>query len=220
MIHLHSLSFLRRSLILKRRLQPILNVGPLKQPEPLLRPTHAHHAQTRIIHRQLLVLTQTLLQRPQRMPDQLLPTAGLELVQVPLEIGPGHLAARADAARHHLVGHAAGLELEEVGPRGVDAGDQEADAVRPLAVLLGVDLSAVADAGRDLGELHGAVVGEAGGERLLFHEVGEDAGVGGEAGERDAVVGVDFDDLFLIGRQFLGISLEGWQLATHVRIVN
>ena len=33
---------------------------------------------------------------------------------------------------------------------------------------------------------------------MLFHEVGEDAGVGGEAGEGDANVFVDGDDFLLV----------------------
>ena len=35
-------------------------------------------------------------------------------------------------------------------------------------------------------------------DRSFCHEVGEDTGVGGEAGEGDAVVGVDGDDLLLV----------------------
>lgn len=91
---------------------------------------------------------------------------------------------------------------------GVDAGDQEPDAVGSLAVMLGVCLRAVADAGGDLRERNGAAVGEAGGEGLLFHEVGEDARVGGEAGEGDAVVRVDGNNLLLVGGEFFGVALE------------
>ena len=80
----------------------------------------------------------------------------------------------------------------------VDAGDQQAHAVGSAAVLLGVGLGAVGDARGDVGEQDGAVVCEARGEGLLAHEVGEDTGVGGEAGEGDAVVGVDGDDLLLV----------------------
>jgi len=43
---------------------------------------------------------------------------------------------------------------------------------------------------------------------LLFHEVGEDAGVGGEAREGDAVVGVDGDYFLLVGGEFFGVALE------------
>jgi len=42
---------------------------------------------------------------------------------------------------------------------------------------------------------------------LLLHEVGEDAGVGGEAGEGDAVVGVDGDDFALVGGEFFCVAL-------------
>ena len=34
---------------------------------------------------------------------------------------------------------------------------------------------------------------------MLFHEVAEDAGVGGETGEGEAIVRVDGDDLLLVG---------------------
>jgi hypothetical protein len=43
---------------------------------------------------------------------------------------------------------------------------------------------------------------------LLLHEVGEDAGVGGQAGEGDAVVGVDGDDFALVGGEFFCVALE------------
>lgn len=73
--------------------------------------------------------------------------------------------------------------------------------------MLGVGLSAVADARGDVGEQDGAAVGQARGEGLLFHEVGQDAGVGGEPGEGDAVVGVDGDDLALVGGELFGVTL-------------
>ena len=90
---------------------------------------------------------------------------------------------------------------------GVHTRDQEAYTVGPLAVVLGVGLGAVADAGGDVGEEDGAAVGQARGEGLLLHEVGEDAGVGGEAGEGDAVVGVDGDDFALVGGEFFCVTL-------------
>jgi len=43
---------------------------------------------------------------------------------------------------------------------------------------------------------------------LLFHEVGEDAGVGGEAGEGEAEVFVDGDYFFLVGGEFFCVALE------------
>lgn len=43
---------------------------------------------------------------------------------------------------------------------------------------------------------------------MLAHEVREDAGIGGEAGERDAVVGVDGDDLLLVGGKFFCVALK------------
>jgi hypothetical protein len=44
---------------------------------------------------------------------------------------------------------------------------------------------------------------------LLFHEVGEDAGVGGEAGEGEAEMLVDGDDFFLVRGEFFCVSLGG-----------
>ena len=69
--------------------------------------------------------------------------------------------------------------------------DQQADAVRSLAVVLRVGLGAVADGGHEARDGDCAAVGQAAGEGLLFHEVGEDAGVGGEAGEGEAEVLID-----------------------------
>ena len=80
----------------------------------------------------------------------------------------------------------------------VNAGNEQAHAVGSPAVLLRVGLGTVCDAGGDLGEGDGAVVGEAGCEGLLLHEVGENAGVGGETGEGDTKVGIYRDDLLLV----------------------
>jgi hypothetical protein len=43
---------------------------------------------------------------------------------------------------------------------------------------------------------------------LLLHEVGEDAGVGGEAGEGEAEVLIDGDYLLLVRRELFGITLR------------
>ena len=65
--------------------------------------------------------------------------------------------------------------------------------------MLCVRLCAVADLGHDALDGDGAAVGHAGREGLGFHEVGEDAGVGGEAGEGEGEVGVYADEFFLVG---------------------
>lgn len=90
----------------------------------------------------------------------------------------------------------------------IDTSDEEADTIRALAVVLGVCLGALADGGDDALEGDGAAVGEARGEGLLLHEVGEDASVGGQASEGDAEVFVDGDDFLLVGGEFFGIALE------------
>ena len=69
---------------------------------------------------------------------------------------------------------------------------------------------------KQLLERDGAAVGQARGERLLLHEVGEDTGVGGQAGEGEAQVLVDGDDLLLVGGELFGIALrEGGMLASY-----
>lgn len=42
---------------------------------------------------------------------------------------------------------------------------------------------------------------------MVLHEVGEDAGVGGETGEGEADVLVDGDYFFLVGGEFFCVSL-------------
>lgn len=158
----------------------------------------AGDAQARVVDRQLLVLAQTLLQGPQCMLDQFISRAVGELVEIALEIGAGHLGSGTDAAGKHLLGDARGLELKEVRALGIDAGDEKADAVGALAVVLGVCLGAVAETLGDFGEQDGTVVGQARGKGLLFHEVGEDAGIRGETGEGDAIVAVDGYYLLLV----------------------
>lgn len=98
----------------------------------------------------------------------------------------------------------------------VDASDEQPDAVGPFAVYLRGGLGAVADLGNDAFERDGAVEGHFRGEGLLLHEVGEDARVGGEAGEGEAEMGVYADDFFLVGGEFFGVSL-GERLIESVR---
>jgi len=91
---------------------------------------------------------------------------------------------------------------------GVGAGDQETHAVGASPVVLRVGLGTGADLRHDVGEGDRASESEAGGEGLLLHVVGEDAGVGGETGEGEAVVRVERDDLFLVGGEVFGVALE------------
>lgn len=90
----------------------------------------------------------------------------------------------------------------------VHPSNQQTNAIRPLAVDLCRCLSAVADLGDYAFEGYGTAVGHFRCERLLFHEVGEDAGVGGEAGEGDTDVRVYAYYFFLVGGEFFCISLE------------
>ena len=90
----------------------------------------------------------------------------------------------------------------------VDARDQQSHTIGAFAVVLRIGLGAVADHVDDALDGDGAAVGHLAGQGLLFHEVGEDAGVGGEAGEGHGEVVVDADDFLLVGGQFFGVSLE------------
>ena len=91
--------------------------------------------------------------------------------------------------------------------RFVHSGDQQPDAVRPLTVDLRACLRAVADLVDEALEGDWSRIGHFGGEGLLFHEIGEDAGVGGEAGKGDAEVGVYGEDFLLVGGEFFGVAL-------------
>lgn len=73
--------------------------------------------------------------------------------------------------------------------------------------MLRVCLGPARDLAYDLAEGDGAGEGQPGGQGLLLHVVAEDAGVGGEAGEGEAVVGVYGDDLFLVGGEVFCVAL-------------
>lgn len=158
----------------------------------------ADEANRGIVNRQLLVLGETLAEGAQAVADEFLSRAVGKLVDVALEVRPGHLAAGANGKRRHLLRHARGLELEQVGAGLVDAGNEQADAIGALAVDLGVDLGLVANHADEVADGHGAAVGQAVAEALLLHKVGEDAGVGCEAGDGDAGVLVNVEQLLLV----------------------
>lgn len=87
--------------------------------------------------------------------------------------------------------------------------DQETDTVWAFAVVLCICLSAVSN-GCDCGlDWKGATVCEAGAERLGLEEVRQDAAVGGKAGEAEAKMGVDCEDLLLVGGELFGGALRG-----------
>lgn len=91
----------------------------------------------------------------------------------------------------------------------VNAGDEEADPVRSLSVVLCVRLGTVTNLGYQAFDGDGARVGHLGREALLFHKVGEDTGVGGETGEGDAKVVIYADDFLLVRGEFFGVALGG-----------
>lgn len=89
----------------------------------------------------------------------------------------------------------------------VDAGNQQAHAVGALAVHLGVDLGLFANHVDECADGHGAAVRQSVAEALLFHEVGEDAGVGGQTGDSDADVFVNVEEFLVVGGEFFGVAL-------------
>lgn len=93
----------------------------------------------------------------------------------------------------------------------VHARDEQSHAVGPFAVVLRVCLCAVADLDDQALDGDGPRVGHFGGQALLFHEVGEDAGVRGEAGKRDAQVVVYANYFLLVRGEFFGVALAGGQ---------
>lgn len=92
-------------------------------------------------------------------------------------------------------------------PRLINAHDDKSNTVWTLAVVLGVGLGAVADGGDGALDGERAAVCQARGERLRLEEVGEDAGVGGEASETQTEVRVDRDDLLLVGGELFCVAL-------------
>lgn len=76
--------------------------------------------------------------------------------------------------------------------------------------MLGICLRPVADLCDNALEGDRPAVCHFRGEGLLLHEVEEDTGVGGEAGDGDAEVVIDADDFLLVGGEFFGVSLGFW----------
>lgn len=141
------------------------------------------------------------------MVDQLVTAAIRKLIEVTLKVCARHLRASTNSASHHLVNQTRGLEFEQVRAGVVDAGHKQAHAVGPLAVVLGVGLRAITNLRDNAFHRDWSAVGHLGTERLLLHEVGKDAGVGGQASDGNGHVRVDLDDLLLIGGEFFGITL-------------
>jgi hypothetical protein len=95
----------------------------------------------------------------------------------------------------------------------VDPSYQQSYAIRPLPVVLSVGLSTVTYLIDNAFHRHGAPVCHFRGEALLFHEVGENAGVRRKPGNSDTHVRVDRDDLLLVRGEFFGITLQCFDFA-------
>src|SRR5437764_2901869 len=131
----------------------------------------ANHPQTRVVHRELLILGQALFQRQQPMLDKLVSSAVFKFVQMSLQVRSCHLAPGSDRARKHLLRHSRWLEFEKMCSKLVDASHQEPYAIWPLAVVLCICLRAVADHVDYSFDWYWSAVCHLRGERLLFHEV-------------------------------------------------
>jgi len=83
--------------------------------------------------------------------------------------------------------------------------------------VLGVCLRAVTYLCDDTLEGDRSAVSHFRGEGLLLHEVEEDAGIGGEAGDGDTEVVIDADDFLLVGGEFFGVSLWMFRLVVWFR---
>ncbi len=94
------------------------------------------------------------------------------------------------------------------GPRSSTPATSRPDAVGPLAVVLRVDLCLFADQLDQRPHGHRAAVGQAMAQTLLLHEVGEHARVRRQARDGDADVLVDQEELFLVRRELLCVSLK------------
>lgn len=214
-IHAFALSSCRCSLcVIRHALYPradvlsIIDLEWLRLGCAVLLLLDSHNSDTGIVNRQLAILHQALLERLETMTDQLLATAVGEGLQVLLQVCARHLAAGANGESDHLLGHAAGLELEQVRAMVVDAGDQKTDTVGSLAVVLRVDLRLGSNHVDEGPHGHVAAVREAVAEALLLHEVGEDARVRGETGDGDADMFVDGKELLLVRGEFFGVTLN------------
>ena len=125
------------------------------------------------------------------------------------QVGPAGLGPGTDGRGVVLVDVAGGAGLIEVGSGLVVAGDEEADAVRSADVGLGGALVAVGQVGHEPAGGHVGPVDVLVVEAFRAHPLGQSAGVGGEAGDADADVGVDLQYLLLVGRQLGDRPLEG-----------
>lgn len=145
------------------------------------------------------------------MLDQFFQVAGLEGVEVSLEVGAGGLGSGADGHGLAVEVVGRGTGLVDVGAEVVVAGDQETDAVRTTVVALGAGLHLVAHAADEAVDGQRGIATEAVGEAFCSHVLAEKSGVGGQTCDGNPAVVVDGDDLLLVGGQFGRGSLQSDQ---------
>lgn len=91
----------------------------------------------------------------------------------------------------------------------IDTGDEESYTIRSFTIVLGIGLGAVTDGGNESFDGDCTVVGHAGREGLVFHEVRENAGIGCETCEGETNVLIYGDYFFLVGGEFFCVPLFG-----------
>ena len=78
----------------------------------------------------VLILGQRLLECPQRVLDELLSASTFEVVEMPLQVRPGHLTSGANTAGNHLLCDTARLELEQMRALRIDTCNEQPDTTR------------------------------------------------------------------------------------------
>mmetsp|Transcript_63624 Transcript_63624/g.186670 ORF Transcript_63624/g.186670 Transcript_63624/m.186670 type:complete len:217 (-) Transcript_63624:30-680(-) len=135
------------------------------------------------------------------MLDELVDARGLELLEVLLEVRLRRRAAAADGHGVVLEEVSAGARLVQMRALLVTAGNEEADAIRPLRRILSLLLRHVRNLAHETTNVHGRVVDVLVVQALVPHVLGQDSRIRGESGDADAKVVVDLEDLLLVRGQ-------------------
>lgn len=145
------------------------------------------------------------------MLDQLFLGAVSERIQMLLQISPGALRSRSD--RHGFAAKVirTWLHFVDVWSLVIVPGHQQSHTERTPIVALGAGLHLVPDVHDQSGHRIDGVVRELVVQTFLAHIATQHAGISGDSGNRDAQMGVDRDDLLLVGGQLGGGSLQGDQ---------
>mmetsp|Transcript_32538 Transcript_32538/g.68747 ORF Transcript_32538/g.68747 Transcript_32538/m.68747 type:complete len:221 (-) Transcript_32538:94-756(-) len=143
------------------------------------------------------------------MHDQIILTTLRKRFVMLLQIRPSALAPRPDRRGVALVHIPARTGLIHVRTVLIKARQQQSHPVRPPDVRLRRPLMPIGQICGEASGGHGRAVDVLVIEALVAHPFGEGAGVGGEAGDADAEVIVDFEDFLLVRGEFGDGALEG-----------